>query len=288
MSTVLTTSVLVMEKVIDAFKLVLGVDLSTLDPSLSYDSSFKLIRDQKKLENHSGHQDTPFVSYNRSILKKSAQLGNRGRITAISKNTTTPSNPVGTPVEGIYAQFDLKYLYITKDLRNCENFEILSLLNKFPTEVTVNYGGIFGSFDYQIYWNDPDDLTFTLENTYYKGITGSATINGYYLLLDESKVGSLPLILEVNRSLGIYQPSIVQGKDISFEGKVITKESGGFKNAQYLIGHQISITGSLHNNCTRIIERVLDNMIIVTESLTTESAGSMVIISIINMNSPVN
>jgi argininosuccinate synthase len=96
-----------------------------------------------------------------------------------------------------YCEFDFRFMYITKDMAQIEEFEInynSHLHMSQNIDVKVDLGDPLGEWVYPVVWNYPlEDMLVTVEGSTYKSLTGSAKVQGHFLTM----TGSLPLITDI-------------------------------------------------------------------------------------------
>lgn len=151
------------------------VGTTVYDPATSYETSIGNVRVNSSLLSNS--QKFPILSYNRSVLRASEIYGSR-RHQTIKKDLLNNVAETSTTLIGAY---DFKFMFISQSMSEIEQFEVAYLTGSKISDIlniTADLGSL-GSMDYSVQWNLAlDDLSINIDSTYYKILSGSATVTG--------------------------------------------------------------------------------------------------------------
>ena len=170
------------------------------DPQLSYDSALVLFREQNaKME--TTRDPLPMFAFSRSALRYPELAPALHRRTANNIGYHKVNEDTVFTYAMTYAEVEIQFLYVNKNMKEVEQFEINYLANEGITgsrEITVNLPDL-GDFNYHIDYNDILEIDANKEGAYQKGLAGSLTIRGFFFVF-RSETG---LIKEINAR--IYQ-----------------------------------------------------------------------------------
>ncbi len=171
-------------------------DVNTVyDEQLSYETGIKkLLTD----DNFSGNSRDPLPAfiYNRTILEHAEnQPGRRSQSFVGCKRFGDRS----VQYSATHGEFEIQFLYVTKDVEAQEKFEIVYNSNEGITgtkEVTVSMADL-GDFKYYLDYQDLTEKQIIHEDVYYKGIIGSIRVRGFYFTFR----GESGIIQEINAKI---------------------------------------------------------------------------------------
>ena len=203
----MTTIVLAMDKVIEAFKTSINNLQPVFDPDLIYDSGQKLLRSKREIDGGLGSLGNDILLYTRSSLRPSAKMGRRTH--ELLQRRGAPDANIADTYKAAYGEFEFRFALIATDPKSIENFEVDYILEeglKAIKTVDIDLTEIDEAYDitdlpYHIEWLDLEDLTVTHDGSFYKSLSGTAIVTGIFLsfpqevgLIEEIhlKVASIP------------------------------------------------------------------------------------------------
>lgn len=173
------------------------------DENLSYLTAKETFRANNNLPDLTNTDLYPLFAFKRSVLRWVEPAGPGRRMNSMSVRqdlTSAPTNRAGhsNVYKVVHGEFDLQFLYITKTASDLEKFEILylsdegiSAYKEIDVDLTVENLGVFNYYaDYQ----PLEDKSFEVDEVYYKMISGSTKIKGFYPILR----GTSKHILSIN------------------------------------------------------------------------------------------
>lgn len=149
------------------------------DEGLDYVSALKKFRDDKK--KHPEPTTFPLFIFKRSVLRHSEHgIGRR----AVNHNVIVSTESGFNTFKCVMGEIDVDFLLVTPDINELENFEIAYLSEvgqatekKFSYEIPS-----IGRLDYFIKYDVLDDKTINIDSNFWKGVSGSATIRGFFFV----------------------------------------------------------------------------------------------------------
>jgi hypothetical protein len=195
------------------------------DEKLSYETSVKAFRAQNnmnKTDQRDGNDKSdyyPMFAFNRSVLRYPEQTSGPGkRLSAANKVRQDVKDTKDRSVE-IYrivqAEFDLRFLWITKSIKDLERFEILYLSEEGISsykEVEVDLGSDkLEKFKYFFEYGPLEDKLFEYEGNYYKTLSSTIKVRGMYPVLR----GEAKIIREINMKILDAQSAILVSSKIT-------------------------------------------------------------------------
>lgn len=161
----------------------------TFDPNLSYETTLINRRTNTVFVpevSEKNISELPMLSWNRDNSERS------GRIHYIKCSSGLKN------VDFVTAQFQYQFALFTTNVMDLEKFELDWLLRKGINSINsigVKLKDPEEVFSFGVKWEDNlNSLTFSVDQNYYKSITGSATISGTFLVardLTKEEVGSI-------------------------------------------------------------------------------------------------
>lgn len=185
MAEYIATPALVLKSMIDIIKSEIPSKY-VYDENLDYQSAITKIRSDNSM-NTADSLAMPVFVFNRSVLRMVTEQAPGIR----SRYLTAKSDPVVNNTVNIYkmpyAQFDVNFLYVAKEMSNLEMFEISYLAENGLTAVktftvdTLSQIGV--NLEYYPVYGEMSDKRLELDGVYYKTITGMITIRGFFPIL---------------------------------------------------------------------------------------------------------
>lgn len=185
-----------MTHVLEAFEDIVRCEMPSTsviyDEEISYETGIKQLLANDSFAGNS-QDPLPLFIYNRTILRDTEiGLGKR------AKNFTgcLTVNDKALLYSAAYGEFDLQFLYVTKNMQMAEAFEVVYNSNEGISgtrELTVNMGEL-GDFKYFLTYDELTDKPIEHENVSYKGVIGSLKVRGFYFTFR----GEAGLIQEIN------------------------------------------------------------------------------------------
>lgn len=197
---VTTTVTLTLAALMEAFKREIPELKMVYDEKFSYESAVENFRANNNLNKENTNM-YPLFAFKRSVLRHSETHGPGRRATGIMarRDMSTLEKPKTSNVYRlVHGEFDVNFLYITKEIAKLELFEILYLAEEgissykeISVDLTTELGAIF---PYYVDYAPLEDKVFEIDNVSYKAIQGSVKVRGFYpVLRAEAKH-----ILEIN------------------------------------------------------------------------------------------
>jgi len=187
------------------------------DPELGYESAIQLFR-AKTSEEGTIKDPLPLFAFSRGMLRypENAPALHRRAANNIGVHQSEEGNHFTYSM--VYGEIELQFLYINKNMKEVEQFEINYLSNEGISgtrKLTLNLPDL-GDFNYHIEYNDILDVNIVRDDTFYKGVAGSLLIRGFYFVFrSEASV-----IKEINCSIYQKRDNIVNG-DVLLSSKTI-------------------------------------------------------------------
>ncbi len=177
--------------VIDEFLKSLKVEMPNTgfvyDPELSYETSVKNLRDDE-FYNDDVNVQSPLFSFRRTILRGVEEQSSGKRLPyqkIVHRLNQFDDEPK------IYAScmgtFNLEYVYYTKSILACEQFEVAHAAQRGVSgvrKINVFLGDELGTLTYELRHEPLDELTVNHPSNYYKALGGVIIIHGIYLLFE--------------------------------------------------------------------------------------------------------
>jgi hypothetical protein len=179
------------------------------DPQLSYESALALFRQANNMEGRdqqNSKDPLPMFAFSRSALRYPELAPALHRRAANNKGHYINENGDEFLYSMVYGEMELQFLYINKNMKELEQFEITHLANdgiSGTREITVNLPEL-GDFNYHIEYDDLLDVDLSIDGNYFKTLAGTIRIRGFYFIFRSEA----PVIRSIN--LNIRQ----SGKDI--------------------------------------------------------------------------
>lgn len=182
------------------------------DPDLTYETAMKRFRNVNQMNNAKVTAPPLFV-FKRSPLRYPDDVQSPNKRLIHSKNNLVTGEGSAVTYTCLHAEFDLDFLYISKNMEDIERFEITYLSEEGISgtrEVTVNIPEL-GDFKYFISYNELVDLTVNIDDNFYKAVLSSMKVRGFFFTFrTEAK-----RILEVNANIRAFYDSIAANELLS-------------------------------------------------------------------------
>lgn len=214
---VISTVALTLESFINHLKNASIEDLKVVyDEKLSYETTVAAIRaqnNQNSTNNISGDDPTnlyPVFSFRRSPLRYVDPAAQGRRLSGANcVNYKNPETGKGSVFKVAHAEFDINFLYIAKSIADLEAWEVLYLAEDGITatkeiKVILQEEGL-PDLTYFLTYGDLEDKNFEYEQNYYKSLTGTIKVRGFYpVLREEAK-----LILRIESRIRDWSETII-------------------------------------------------------------------------------
>jgi hypothetical protein len=150
------------------------------EDGLDYDAALKKFRAENKSKPEG--LTYPLLIFRRGALQHSEHgVGRR-----LVNHTITNLNAEGgfDTFKAIYAELDIDFLLVTPSAADLENFEIsyLSETGQQQEKKFSYQAASLGSFEYFVQYDTLQEKVFQVEQKYWKGLAGSATIRGFFFV----------------------------------------------------------------------------------------------------------
>ncbi len=177
------------------------------DHSLTYDTATKKLRATNELTSVvSDAGERPLFVCNRSPLKHREDIGRR--INVISNKKDIP-NLTTELVKSTYAMFDLRFLIIAPNIRRLEQLEVEYLAEEGVTSIrklTLNIPALTpNNFSFGVTWEELEDFQIESENSFYNVLSGSAIVQGPFLMI----TGSGDLIGQIDAEIRGFDAEVL-------------------------------------------------------------------------------
>lgn len=162
-------------------------------PELTLEKGIRLLRAGNEQEDVAvDFGEAPLFMFNRSVIRPS-QLPRVHRALKVDE-----VNYDAKEYKAVYGEFDLRYVLSSPDSGEVEAFEVDYLardgvcdITEFDVDLTA-YD--LGQFTYTSEWQLLEDLRVESEGNYFKALSGSTIIRGYFFAF----VGVSPVIQQIN------------------------------------------------------------------------------------------
>jgi len=158
----------------------------------------------------------PLFSFKRSTLRWTEEGGPGRRNTVQLADKSVLSLDDNNMIHRVFhGEFDIDFVYLDSGIDRLEQFEILYLGNKGMSqqnELTVNLGELLGDFRYYVRYGELSDFNVEMSNHHYQGISGSATVMGFYFILTDQ---AGPLIHQINLKIENFF------KEVLYSGSIV-------------------------------------------------------------------
>jgi hypothetical protein len=176
------------------------------DPNLSYETAIKKLRENSQM-NQDLSTALPLFVFRRSNLRwpEDGIAPNR-RLTsakAISRNLSDGKAIIYTP---IFAEYDLEFLYINKNMEDIEKFEITYLSDEgiSGTRQYVVRLPELGDFNHFAEYNELSSLEVNYEENFFKGLIGTIKIRGMFFTFRSES----PIIKQISANYRSWLDSV--------------------------------------------------------------------------------
>jgi hypothetical protein len=139
---------------------------------------------------------SPLVAFNRNFLTISEILNERSRF--LARSNLADANNKYKIYKAVYGSVLMRYLYITNNITELENFEQPFACNDSFRKI-LNFEsnvGNEGDFEYQVYWDNLSDLFVSeIEDGSVKySVSGMAKIIGWWVIYSGEDTGKIQTI----------------------------------------------------------------------------------------------
>lgn len=181
------------------------------DEKLTYESAVKQFR-AKNQSDGVAKDMYPLLAFRRSTLAWS-RYGLGKRSTGLLGKQKLPINNQNKTLANLFkilhAEFTFEFLYITRNAKDIEEFEVMFLSREgIPsiTETTLDLGEAGGSWDYFIQYPEPamEDLQFESDGKYYKMPKCTARFFGFFPVFR----GQSPLITSIRTRIEDFTSAV--------------------------------------------------------------------------------
>ena len=214
---VTTTVMLTLKSMVEAFKNEIPGLKVAYDEKLSYESAVASLRANNNLEGTNSDL-YPLFAFRRSVLRyvDPAGPGKRANSIYAKRDMTNLNKPYTSNVYRIlHGEFDVNFLYITKDIRALELFEILYMSEEGISnyrELVVDLTDVLGGkFNYYAEYLPLEDKMFELDSVWYKMIQGTVKIKGFYPVFK----GESAQILQINAKIASFLGEVYWTKQLN-------------------------------------------------------------------------
>lgn len=182
------------------------------DENMDFESAVKKWRSKNKMHDFTPAKMMPLFIFKRSPLRYHDEHQRRSsrKLPIEYQQVDSAGNPTGTDIEifrTLYASMDIPFLYVHNNFYELENFEI-GFLNEDGLsrhkEFVVDVPNI-GSWNFFCRYGEFEDKPVESEGMYYKGLTGTITIHGWYV----SAKGTGSVISELNAEIRNWYGSVL-------------------------------------------------------------------------------
>lgn len=192
----LATIVLSLKAVIDDVKTKYPNLKVVYDENLDYKSSVEKLR-MRHLIQDTKEMAFPLFSFRRSVLHPYSNLRRVTNIQGV--DLRDPARGFAELVRVSFGTYDIDFNVYHPDMDWIEAFEV-DYLNwqglKNIRNITVSFPAELGDFTYQTLWDDLKDLRINVPEQYYKAISGTVHVYGWFMSLLEPSDKN-PLIKEI-------------------------------------------------------------------------------------------
>ena len=157
------------------------------DPELSYETATQRLRDNEHY-NNDADVNSPLLAFRRTILREVDLQASGKRLPQHKIVNRLSSQQDPTIYAACMGTFNLEYMYFTKSMLACEQFEIAHAAKRGVSglrQLKVNLGTELGILEYQLTHEPLEDLTINNAANYYKALGGVIIVHGIYLLFEE-------------------------------------------------------------------------------------------------------
>jgi hypothetical protein len=205
---IVTTVVMSLEAVVAYMQSVLPGISFIYDENLGYETGVTELRAANNLRDEFSNK-LPAFFFKRSVVRPSPNGQGRRSVT----NMVVDKSVAGVKTYGsLYGQYDLDFMFVTTRLSEMENLEISWMTeNGIPKDksVTVTIPGL-GDFDYFMNFNLLSDKTIQNAGNYYKALTGSMIVTGWYFAFQ----GTASLVQQINTTFQTFSGQVL-GTDVA-------------------------------------------------------------------------
>lgn len=195
--TVVTTVAFTIAALIKNFHALIPDLKFVYDERLSYETAVARFR-ANNVEQGSNEDFYPCLAFKRSVLRHDENNAPGKRAIAMQGAARPIGNNISELYQFIQGTFDFEFQLYTKSAIKLEEFEIkylsengISQFKQFTVDLTPNLGGLQNYF--ANYGPLLDDKSFSIEDKYYKILSGKIAVRGFYYVL----TGSAPVITSI-------------------------------------------------------------------------------------------
>ena len=219
-SEVLTTATLVMAELIKKLNKDIPDTAYVYSEKLDYLSAVKKYRNDNNMSG-ADKPPLPLMAINRSVMRYAESFGGIGRRSTnhktIYKLDKELENYVSASV--LQAEFDINFLYVTRDMQDMERFEVSYLGHRGFADglkLSVFVPEVDEILDYHVDFKEGlDDKEINVDDNYYKGIVGKFLVRGYFLIFK----GNVSIIKSIPLSIKDFNEALLQQINIEAQNE---------------------------------------------------------------------
>lgn len=185
---VVSTMGLAIQGMLDGIKAEIPNAKYVYDEKLTFESTVEKFRSDNNMKDKNTDL-YPIFSFRRSVLRHTPNgASKRIPIQTRTRQIDDNSSEVYTAIHG---EIDIEFVYYTKQVEDLERFEVaylaeegISALKQFDVDLVAQTGQ---SWTYFLEYDGVlSDKSFASDNFYYKAVSGTIKMRGFYLLLRET------------------------------------------------------------------------------------------------------
>lgn len=182
---VISTMALVLEQFIAKVKIEVPDAKFVYDEKLSYETAITKFRSDNNIDDTAPTTALPLFAFKRSVLRHAEKgMGRRSTTGIVNFNGELKSDNTRDVFKVVHGEMDIDFLFIVKSAADSELFEIeylsetgLSKQKELLVDVRQDLGV---DIQYFVDYQPLSDKTMESDNNYFKAISGSAKVTGFY------------------------------------------------------------------------------------------------------------
>lgn len=222
--TIVTTVVLSLEALVAYMQTRLPGVSFVYDDNLGYETGMTEMRGQNNLRDEFTNK-LPSFFFKRSVLRAASEGQGRRSVTnsAVAPVPNT-QNSAARLYGAFYGTYDVEFNFVSVRMSEMENFEVSWLSESgIPQNKQIDISvPNLGDFSYFVTYNPLDDKIISSSGNYYKVLTGTMSVRGWYL----SFQGDASLVKQINSTFQTFSGQVI-GTDIAQGGTVGISGTGG-------------------------------------------------------------
>jgi len=206
---VTTTVVMSLNAIVKYMQSVLPGVSFVYDDNLGYETGMTEMRTGNNLRDDFKNR-LPAFFFKRSVLRYNDQGQSRRSVT----DTTVAPNPADPNSRYLYytanGMYDLEFNYVTTRMSELENFEVSWLSEAgIPKikQVSVDVPNL-GALPYYLTYNPLDDKVIQSSGNYYKVLTGTLQVRGWFLAFNPEASENANIIKEINTNVQTFSGEV--------------------------------------------------------------------------------